>query len=162
MSRFLLFIRKISVEISKTYVEKESAFFQKATDAKLALDEAIHWKSKIGTRFFCHLHKIAKKSGPSKDRGKIRNRQNWIGKEGCNIKEAYFYPPDATQLRPLLKNLESFLALKTPEPVVQLAIGFAQFLIIHPFMDGNGRIARMLIPLFLFRRGLLSLSTLFL
>ncbi len=99
---------------------------------------------------FCTLHKIIKAAtSPPRDLGKYRNRQNWIGPIHCTIEEAYFYPPAAEKVEPLMQELFDYAAKQKEEPLLQLAMIFAQLLIIHPFMDGNGRIARILIPEFL-------------
>ena len=139
--------------------DQSEPFLQKILLVKEALDEALDWglKRVLGQRFFCHLHGIVKRDGakPS-DIGRIRNRQNWIGRPGCSIEDAYFCPPSAAEVRPLLRNLEEYLQKKGIDPLVQTAIAFAQFLIIHPFMDGNGRVARIFIPMFAMKRGLLS------
>jgi Fic family protein len=92
----------------------------------------------------------------------FRTQQNWIGPEGCTIEKAYFYPP-APQLVPkFLDNWIKYLGHKEKDALVQLAIFFAQFLVIHPFMDGNGRVARLFIPLFLFRKKITSLPMFYL
>jgi Fic family protein len=139
--------------------EKRAALLQRIISAKEALDLAIQWSDnkKAGQHFFCRIHRAIKKDSTyTKDAGRIRNRQNWIGPEGCKIEEAYFYPPLASRIRPLLRNLEAYLAKNDVDPLAQLAIAFAQFLIIHPFMDGNGRVARIFIPVFAVRKNLLS------
>jgi Fic family protein len=104
------------------------------------------------------IHTLVKKnSGTSKkDIGVFRNRQNWIGPIGCTIEEAYFYPPPAHLVKNAMANLEKYISYPEKNVLVQLAIIFVQFLIIHPFMDGNGRISRMLIPLFLAKKKITS------
>jgi cell filamentation protein, protein adenylyltransferase len=98
------------------------------------------------------LHKRINKSGP--DVGRFRTRQNWIGYEGAPIEEAKFFPPKASLVPIYMKNLQSYLDYKEKDPLIQLAIYVAQLLTIHPFMDGNGRVARLCIPLFLYHKGL--------
>ncbi len=113
--------------------------------------------------FLCRLHALVKQDGPNpKEIGNIRTHQNWIGPEGQSIKKATFLPPAPTRVAGALRSLNSYLRSKQPDPLVQTALYFAQFLIIHPFMDGNGRIARILIPLLLWKKGLLSSPSLFL
>lgn len=139
-------------------------FFQQVLATKKGLETAISLKrsTKIGASTCGHLHQIIRKHGPpSRDIGKIRNRQNWIGEIGCKMEDAYFYPPPAADIHPLMRNLSSFLSQKKVEPIVQIAIAFAQFLIIHPFMDGNGRVGRVLIPSLAQRKNLLSQPALF-
>jgi Fic family protein len=94
--------------------------------------------------------------GRDKARGQFRAVQNWIGRPGSSIREATYIPPAPSRLGPLLDNWEKYYHADRPDPLVQLAMIHGQFEVIHPFMDGNGRIGRILIPLFLFERGLLS------
>ncbi len=95
--------------------------------------------------FFCAIHALIKQDHPNpQEVGQIRSRQNWIGPEGAPREDAYFLPPPPGKVLPLLRNLESYLKEDSPDPLVQLAIGFAQFLVIHPFMDGNGRVSQSL------------------
>ncbi len=106
---------------------------------------------------------IAKEfSWPKDEIGRFRKRQNWIGPEGRGIEEAYFFPPDARILDRCMKNLLTYSRAKESDPLVQLAIFFAQLLIIHPFMDGNGRVGRILIPLFLQKKKLTTVPMFYL
>lgn len=94
--------------------------------------------------------------GKNKCRGKFRTTQNWIGPPGTPIERAEFVPPAPLTLPGHLDNWEKYYHEERPDPIVQLAIVHAQFEIIHPFLDGNGRIGRILIPLFLYEKKLLS------
>lgn len=94
--------------------------------------------------------------GKDKTPGQFRIDQNWIGKNGCTIEEARFVPPNPLVLQEALDAWEAYFSDNEIDPVLQTAIVHAQFEILHPFKDGNGRIGRMLIPLLLFQRGLLS------
>jgi Fic family protein len=94
--------------------------------------------------------------GRNKGRGHFRRVQNWIGAPGCTIEQADFVPPDPTVLMEYLDNWEKYYHADRPDPLVQLAVVHAQFEIIHPFLDGNGRIGRILIPLFLYEKKLLT------
>jgi Fic family protein len=104
------------------------------------------------------LHSILLDSvrGRDKGRGKFRTVQNWIGPPGTPIEEAAFIPPPPQALQGLLDNWEKYYHMDRPDPLVQLAVVHAQFEIIHPFVDGNGRLGRILIPLFLAEKELLS------
>lgn len=104
------------------------------------------------------LHAILLDSvrGRNKGRGKFRTTQNWIGTPGAPIEQAEFVPPDPMSLMGHLDNLEKYYHADRPDPLVQLAVIHAQFEIIHPFLDGNGRIGRILIPIFLYEKKLLS------
>jgi len=104
------------------------------------------------------LHSILLDSvrGRNKARGRFRTSQNWIGAPGSKIEEADFVPPDPMSLMQHLDNWEKYYHTDRPDPLVQLAIVHAQFEIIHPFLDGNGRIGRILIPVLLYEKKLLS------
>lgn len=93
--------------------------------------------------------------GQDKEPGEFRKDQNWIGRKGCTIEEATFVPPNPFQLPNHLEAWEKYLGEEEIDPIVQTAIVHAQFELLHPFKDGNGRIGRLLIPLFLYSKGLL-------
>lgn len=88
--------------------------------------------------------------------GKYRTEQNWIGRAGCTMEEARFVPPSPIIMHEYLENLEEFVASDYIDALIQLGVVHAQFEIIHPFNDGNGRLGRMLIPLFLYQKSVLS------
>jgi Fic family protein len=95
--------------------------------------------------------------GRNKGKGKFRTEQNWIGAPGSSIEQAEFIPPaPGDTLMQGLYDWESFYHADCPDPLVQLAIVHAQFEILHPFLDGNGRLGRILIPLFLSEKKILS------
>jgi len=82
--------------------------------------------------------------------GDFRRRQNWIGRPGCTMNEATYVPPPAPEMRKALDALEKFLhAPPTVPPLVRLGLIHYQFEAIHPFIDGNGRIGRLLLTLLL-------------
>ncbi len=95
--------------------------------------------------------------GRNKARGDFRTEQNWIGAPGSTLEEAQYVPPaPGGTLMQALYNWEAYYHMDRPDALVQLAVVHAQFEIIHPFLDGNGRLGRILIPLFLFEKQLLS------
>jgi len=95
--------------------------------------------------------------GLDKGPGQFRGRQNWIGATGCPIEQASFVPVPQEHLIAGMDALSSFIASESePDPLVQLALIHLEFEALHPFEDGNGRLGRMLIPLFLSHRGLLA------
>ena len=87
--------------------------------------------------------------GQYKRRGEYRNKQNWIGSPAGSMEDAKYVPPAPNQIEELMSNLESYIHGEEKDPLVQLAIVHAQFELIHPFLDGNGRVGRILVPLFL-------------
>ncbi len=90
--------------------------------------------------------------GQNKSPGEFRNTQNWIGSITGRIEEATFVPPDPLKVLEYLEKWERYIAFDDGDILTQLAIIHAQFEIIHPFKDGNGRMGRILIPLFLYQR----------
>jgi Fic family protein len=94
--------------------------------------------------------------GKSKARGEFRRDQNWIGTFGEPIEKALFVPPAPDRVMPLLDEWEKYWHAEERDALVQLALIHAQFEIIHPFLDGNGRLGRIQVPLFLYEKKLLT------
>lgn len=94
--------------------------------------------------------------GKDKGRGRFRAIQNWIGRPGTPVEYANYMPPEPMRLMEFLSNFEKYIHYEEKDSLVQLSIVHAQFEIIHPFVDGNGRVGRILIPLFLYEKKLLS------
>jgi len=95
--------------------------------------------------------------------GELRTSQNWIGPAGCTLSEASFVPPPPHEVPQALADLERFLHSNNPLPVlVQVGLAHAQFETIHPFLDGNGRVGRLLITFLLTERRLSTRPVLYL
>ena len=95
--------------------------------------------------------------------GELRTRQNWIGPAGCTLNEATFVPPPHHEVPNALGALETFIHNPSELPVlVQVGLIHAQFETIHPFLDGNGRVGRLLITFLLCQRGILKQPVLYL
>lgn len=94
--------------------------------------------------------------GRDKSPGAFRDEQNWIGPAGCTIEQANFVPIPQEHLAAGLDQWAAYVGSETePDPLVQLAVIHLEFEALHPFKDGNGRLGRMVIPLFLHGRKLL-------
>jgi Fic family protein len=106
----------------------------------------------LSLRMIREMHAVLMQDvrGENKDPGEFRRIQNWIGAPGSTIDTARFVPPNVQDMHVGLDSWEKYLHFKEKDPLVQLAIIHAQFEILHPFLDGNGRIGRILIPLFLY------------
>ena len=94
--------------------------------------------------------------------GEFRISQNWIGPAGCTLTTATYVPPSPEYLMECLGELENFLYDHTLPPLIQIALAHYQFEAIHPFLDGNGRVGRLLITLFLIERKILPAPLLYL
>ena len=108
----------------------------------------------INLNLILQLHKILMDSvrGKNKMPGNFRKDQNWIGSHGCAIETATFVPPNPLQLSDYLEKWETYIKSPDFDLIVQSGVVHAQFELLHPFMDGNGRVGRLLIPLFLFEK----------
>ncbi|RKZ19548.1 Fic family protein, partial [bacterium] len=122
-------------------------------------------KEPLSLKLIKEAHKILVKGtrGKEKSPGEFRKTQNWIGPPGASIMEAYFIPPPPDKVPELMKNLESFILREDPTPpLVKAAIIHAQFETIHPFLDGNGRMGRLLISYYFHWRRILTRPILYL
>lgn len=94
--------------------------------------------------------------------GEFRKIQNWIGRPGSTIATASYIPPPPGEVEPCLAAWEKFLHESRLPPLVTIALAHYQFEAIHPFLDGNGRVGRLLITLFLIERQILPTPLLYL
>jgi Fic family protein len=94
--------------------------------------------------------------------GEFRCSQNWIGPAGCTLNDAHYVPPPPDAMMDHLGAWEKFLHDRTLPPLAQIALAHYQFEAIHPFLDGNGRVGRLLITLFLIEREILPSPLLYL
>ena len=119
----------------------------------------------LSLRFIRELHGILMKGvrGEHSTPGEFRRSQNWIGPPGCTLNDATFVPPPVPEMRESLGQLEKFLHTKADlPPLAQAALAHYQFEAIHPFLDGNGRVGRLLITLLLCQQGILTRPLLYL
>ena len=103
-----------------------------------------------------HLILLSGVRGHGKSPGQYRKIPNWIGPHGCSMDQARFVPISADQLPEAMSRWEQFIHEQAADPLVQLAILHAELEALHPYLDGNGRLGRMLIPLFLFEKRLIQ------
>jgi len=122
-------------------------------------------KLPISIRYFKEIHKELLKGvrGESKNPGELRHSQNWIGPQGCNLYNATFIPPSVDKMKDALNDLEIYMNENTSIPqLIKIALIHYQFETIHPFLDGNGRLGRLMIPLWLKEKNYLSNPLLYL
>lgn len=100
--------------------------------------------------------------GQERSPGEFRKTQNWVGPAGCTLETATFVPPAPDDLPSAVRDFEVFLNGSDDPPLVLAGLAHAQFETIHPFLDGNGRVGRLLITLLLVQRRLLAHPLLYL
>ena len=116
----------------------------------------------LSMRLLCEIHErlLTGVRGYHRRPGELRTSPNWIG--GANLDNAVFVPPPPEALGEALTDWEFFLHEQSMPLLVQLALAHYQFEVIHPFLDGNGRVGRLMIPLMLVLRGVLTQPLLYL
>jgi Fic family protein len=150
--------------------EAQGELFDESTPKKADIREVLNYRAALNeaTRLLAELplsqrlvrqtHSILMQGvrGRNKDPGEYRRIANWIGPAECSAEEARFVPCPADRLPQAMDAWETYLNADAPDKLVQLAIVHAEFEAIHPFLDGNGRLGRLIVPLFLYANGLLS------
>lgn len=119
----------------------------------------------LSLRFIRELHGILMENvrGNHATPGEFRQSQNWIGSFGATLNEATFVPPPVPEMMECLQKLEKFLYTNNNlPPLIEVAMVHYQFEVIHPFLDGNGRVGRLLIIFLLCSRNVLSKPLLYL
>ncbi|MDR3195498.1 MAG: Fic family protein [Endomicrobium sp.] len=129
--------------------------YRKAITASL---EMLERRQFIHLNMLKELHKVLLSGvrGENRARGEFRKIQNFIGPYGCDQEMAVYVPPIPENVQDCLGDWERYVNNDEQEVLVQLAVMHAQFEIIHPFIDGNGRTGRILIPIFLLQKGYLK------
>lgn len=160
----------------------ELFFFEAASDRPIPSDDILEVRNHITALYYgierlktlplslrlvreIHEKLISGVRGGSPDKtpGEFRRSQNWIGPPGCTLADATFVPPPPDRLMDILGEWEAFLHVRDAFPLlIQCALMHYQFEAIHPFLDGNGRVGRLLITLFLCERGALRQPLLYL
>ena len=93
--------------------------------------------------------------GRNRAPGEFRAVQNWIGPPGVGLEAARYVPPPPDVVPEAMSRWERYIHAEAPDRLVQLAVLHAEFEAIHPFLDGNGRLGRLFVPLFLWQKGLI-------
>lgn len=119
----------------------------------------------IGGRLLKELHQILMRGvrGKEKSPGEFRKSQNWIGPPGCDVFDATFVPPPENKVGKAMSDLEKYLKNDTSTPIlIKCGLVHAQFETIHPFLDGNGRLGRLLMTLLLCEQQVIARPLLYL
>ena len=118
----------------------------------------------VSLRLVRELHECLMRGvrGDAATPGEFRRSQNWIGPPGCTLENATYVPPPPSELMACLDSWERFLHDDALPPLVHAALAHAQFEAIHPFLDGNGRVGRLLITLLLVEREIIPSPLLYL
>lgn len=104
-----------------------------------------------------HRELLSGVRGQDKDPGEFRRSQNWIGAANCSLKEARYIPPNVEDMETALADLERYMNEGDDyDPLIRIALIHYQFETIHPFLDGNGRVGRLMILLYLMEQGYIS------
>lgn len=110
-----------------------------------------------------HAKLLAETRGSERNPGEFRNTQNWIGAEGCSLNEAIFIPPPPSDMMDAMGDLEKYIHSEEKIPfLIKVGLIHSQFETIHPFLDGNGRMGRLLITFLLCHNGTLRYPLLYL
>lgn len=110
-----------------------------------------------------HAELLRDGRGAHRTPGEFRRSQNWIGPRGATLQQATFVPPPVPDMHAALDDFERFFHREERQPVlIEAALAHAQFETIHPFLDGNGRVGRLLITFLLVHRGVLHAPVLYL
>ena len=147
-------------------VERSPADLREVANYVVALEYGVKRLKTLplSLRFVRELHGKLMKGvrGGTATPGEFRRSQNWIGPAGCTLVNAAYIPPPPGELMNCLGSWEKFLHDRSLPPLVQAALMHCHFEAIHPFLDGNGRVGRLLIILFLIERKIIQAPLLYL
>lgn len=158
-------VLKYEADMKEGLGDSKQADIQEIINYRKAMGTAVKEMKKLPLclNLVKKLHAILLDSVRGRNRapGEFRRVQNFIGPTK-DIKDAAFISPSPEKVLPAMDNWEKYLHYDEKDQLVQLAVAKAQFELIHPFLDGNGRIGRMLLPLFLYEKEILSSPMLYL
>jgi Fic family protein len=150
--------------------EAQGELFAGGEDRKADIQEVLNYRKAMHhaekllktlplcQRVIKEAHSVLMKGvrGHGRSPGEYRKIPNWIGPPGCTIEEARYVPIAAEKLPDAMSDWEKYIHEEAPDRLVQLAIIHAEFEALHPFLDGNGRLGRMCVPLFMHNIGLIK------
>lgn len=146
-------------------VDRSPADLREVANYVVALEYGVErlWSLPLSLRLVRELHDrlMSGVRGEVATPGEFRRTQNWIGPAGCTLAEATYVPPPPDELMDCLGAWERFLHDDSVPPLVQAGLAHSQFEAIHPFLDGNGRVGRLLITLLLIERKVLPTPLLY-
>jgi len=153
-------VLKYEVNLIPASISKQQDI-QEVLNYRTAMRNATDWVERhlpFNNSLICNIQKelMTGVRGATKTPGQLRKEQNWIGKSHESIEFASYIPPEPLSVPDHLNNLIDYLQLDDQDPILQTAIMHAQFELIHPFLDGNGRTGRILIPLFLWHKEIIK------
>lgn len=157
----LLFFEAANLKEKEVPDVREVSNYVKALEYGLARLNDLSMSLRLIREIHSNLMKGVR--GESQTPGEFRHSQNWIGPPGCTIIDAIYVPPPPEKMHEALNSFEKYLHAKSDlPPLIRLALIHYQFEAIHPFLDGNGRVGRLLVTLLLCSEGLLSQPLLYL
>ena len=147
-------------------VERSPADLREVANYVTALEYGVERLKKLplSLRLLRELHERLMQGvrGETADPGHFRRTQNWIGRAGCTLINATYVPPPPDRIVDCLGAWERFIHDTSLPPLIQIGLAHSQFEAIHPFLDGNGRVGRLLITLYLVEREILPAPLLYL
>ena len=179
IKRELLMLFSMSESVQSTRIEGTQASFSEVIESEVTgnsskdITEVMNYfdtlnraenllkQIPISTRMFLNLHETILKSsrGQNRSPGTYRKIQNFIGPEGCKIEDTTYIPPEPNMIGEYMTNLEKYINEEQEDDfgfISRAAIIHGQFETIHPFLDGNGRLGRILIIIYLLDKGIIS------
>ena len=157
---------EILADQAGAHVERSPDELQEVQNYIIALDYGLKRIKDfpLSLRVIKEIHELLMQGvrGTHATPGEFRRSQNWIGRPGCTLMTAKYVPPTPEELMDSLSSLELFLHDRTLPPLIHIALCHYQFEAIHPFLDGNGRMGRLLITLLLIEQKMLPSPLLYL
>ncbi|MBA3723956.1 MAG: Fic family protein [Candidatus Levybacteria bacterium] len=151
-------VLKYEAQENKPQNNTEEVGYKEIINYRKAVQMVVQETTPIGENLIKDAHRVLMDSvrGAKKNPGSFRRIEVAIGRLGQSPEKATYFPPLNTEVTSLMNDWEKYMHnVPEKDDLVKIGIGHYQFEAIHPFMDGNGRIGRLLIPLFLYQKGIL-------